>query len=139
MTRDVNWDFTMTGTPTDAPKVGPTMPPAFNLHEFARDSGGLIVSTDTVLEPVSDLSWSAAGLDLVEMNVIRHIDGVSPVCLIETEVAISRDELQVMLAMLMARGLVRVVRDERCDSEPVSGVFRTVAADDAEELFANVG
>jgi hypothetical protein len=139
MMRDVNRDFTLVGTPTDAPKVGPTMPPAFNLHDFARDSGGLIVSSDTVLETVSDLSWSAAGLDLVEMNVIRQIDGVSPVCMIESAVAMSRDELQVMFAMLMARGLVRVVREERYDSEPVSGVFRTAGAEDVEELFANVG
>jgi hypothetical protein len=142
MTRDVNGDFTTMGTPTDALKMGPTMPPAFNLHAFARDSGftgGLVVSPDTVLEAVTNVSWSGAGLDLVEMNVIRQIDGVSPVGMLEAAIGMSRDELHVMLAMMMARGLVRALRDvQRFDSEPASGVFETVAEADGE-LFAQVG
>jgi hypothetical protein len=119
-----------TGTPTDAPSVGPTMPPAFDLQGFARDSsfsGGLVLSAETVLELVPNISWSEANLDLVEMNVIRHIDGISPLSLLETIVGISRDELEVMLAMLLARQLVMVVSDVMPRNgwvrEPTSGVF----------------
>lgn len=147
MMRHADLELTTTGTITDAPKVGPTMPPAFNLVDFARDSSslrGLVVSPDTVLEVVPNVSWSAAGLDLVEMNVVRQIDGLSPVCLLEAVVGISRDELQVMLAMLLARGLIRVARDFQQDvgfeREPRSGVFSTVvAALEDDEDVARVG
>ena len=63
------------GRATHAPAVGPTMPPAFNLQDFARGSsrGGLLLSPDTVLELVPDISWSSASLDLVEMNVVRTV------------------------------------------------------------------
>lgn len=119
------------GTPTDAPKVGPTMPPAFNLDEFARDSSrgrGLVLTGDTVLEVVPNVSLSASALDLVELNVVRQVDGISPLWLLETQVAMARDELEVMLAMLMVRGIVRAVREEpataaREPEGPASGVF----------------
>ena len=132
MILDADSDSTA-GTPTDAPSVGPTMPPAFNLQEFARDSGknrGLVLNPDTVLELVVDVSWSSANLDLVEMNVIRHIDGVMPLSLLESVVGISFDELHVMLAMLLARQLVVVVPAAPANHngafrvEPSSGVFK---------------
>lgn len=133
MILDADSDSTK-GTPTDAPSVGPTMPPAFNLQDFARDSGngcGLLLSPDTVLELVADVSWASANLDLVELNVIRHIDGVAPVGLLETVAGVSFDELQVMLAMLLARRLVVVVPTASPRSsfraEPTSGVFARTA------------
>lgn len=137
---DADWEATETTTRvTDAPSVGPTMPPAFNLQDFARGSsskGGLILAPDTVLELVPNVSWSCANLDLVEMNVVRHIDGISPISLLQTTLGISHDELQVMLVMLLARQLVMVVPPvirSGVWNEPSSGVFSCVPAVDEDE------
>ena len=99
-----------------------------------------MLSPDTVLELVPDVSWSSANLDLVEMNVIRHVDGVSPLSLLQTMVGISQDELQVMLAMLLARQLIMVVQVSKSGvwSEQGSGVFDRVSLG-LEALLANTG
>lgn len=131
---------------TDAPSVGPTMPPTFNLQEFALDSSfkrGLILSPESVLDVVPDLSWSSANLDEIELNIIRHIDGISPLSLLQTMLGIPQDELHVMLAMLLARQLVSVVQpvDSGVWKEPSSGVFECVPAQDVEddETLAQTG
>src|SRR5262245_35655505 len=134
-----------TGRITDAPSVGPTMPPTFNLHEFARDAsvrgGGFVLSPETVFEVVPNVSWSSASLDLVEMNVIRHIDGISPLSLLQTVLGISYDELQVMLAMMLARHLVMVVPSSvKSDvRQPSSGVFKGLGFGDLDVLLASTG
>ncbi len=139
------------GRVTDAPAVGPTMPPAFNLQYFAHGSslrGGMLLSPDTVLELVPDVSWSSASLDDIEMNVVRQIDGISPVSLLQSMLGMSHDELQVMLAMLLARQMVTIVpaatRSGVWHEEVGSGVFRAAAAvdqdtDDEDSLLARTG
>jgi hypothetical protein len=118
------------GRPTDAPRVGPTIVPAFDVEEFARDSGVKSfpsVLSDTVLEVVSDVSWSAAQLDLVEREVIEHLDGVSPVSLIESVLAMPREELHATLMTLLARGILAVATPA-ASHHPESGTVRRAPA-----------
>jgi len=112
--------------PTDAPPVVPTIVPAFDVAEFARDSSFRRVPTllsDTVLEVVENVSWSKAQLDLVEMEVIGYIDGVLPVTMLESMVTLSRDELHAMLVTLLARGFVRIGERTFDVTPPNSGIY----------------
>jgi hypothetical protein len=123
-------------TPTDAPRARPTLVPPFSLEELARDAGFRSLPSllsNTVLEVVEDVSWSAAKLDLVEIEVLGHVDGVSPVMLLESVVSVSRDELHAMLATLLARGVLRLVSQDPVDLPgPASGIFRGDSALDED-------
>jgi hypothetical protein len=142
MALKADWEALGAARVTNAPAVGPTMPPAFNLQEFARGSsskGALILSPDTVLDLVPNVSWADANLDLVEKNVLRYIDGIAPISLLETTLGVSHDELQVMLVMMLARQLVSVVPSATRSgvwSEPASGVFTCAAVADLDEALA---
>ena len=123
-------DRRLTVKPTDAPPVGPTVVPPFDVEGLARDlgrGGPAPALSEAVLEVVSDVSWSAAQLDLVEREVIEHLDGVSPVSLIESVLAMPREELHATLMTLLARGILAVATPA-ASHHPESGTVRRAPA-----------
>lgn len=130
------------GTPTRAPRVGPTVVPSFDVEGFARDSGSFKLPSllsEIVFEIVPDVSWADAQLDLVERQVIAVIDGVSPVALLESVIRVPRDELHAVVLTLLARGIVAFAADTEC--VPTSGTYRRVTLDalDSEAAARRVG
>jgi hypothetical protein len=63
---------------------------------------------DLVLRCVPDVSWSEARLDFDELYVLRNIDGVAPVLLLESFVDLPREQLRSILFLLISRGIVAI-------------------------------
>jgi hypothetical protein len=61
-----------------------------------------------VLRCVPDISWSDAQLDFDELNVMRNIDSVSSVLMLEAFLNIPREELRSILCTLIARGILTI-------------------------------
>jgi len=134
-------DRRLTVKPTDAPPVGPTVVPPFNIEGLARDlgrGGPASPLSEAVLEVVSDVSWSEAKLDLVEIEVIHAIDGIAPVMLLESILPVSRDELHAILVTLIARGVLRIVAYP-ATGEPPSGIYRKLDELELDEDVAKAG
>lgn len=112
---------------TDVPASRETSRPPFDLAKYAADvSGDAKALDDLVPVCVPDVSWSEARLDFDELHVIRNVDAVSPVLLLETIVDMPRDQLRSILALLISRGILTV-------SEPfanASGFFARPTQED---------
>jgi len=67
-----------------------------------------MLDDDLVLRCVPDVSWSEARLDFDELYVLRNIDGVAPVLLLESFVDLPREQLRSILFLLLSRGIVAV-------------------------------
>jgi hypothetical protein len=92
----------------------PTLPcprmtarPPFDLAEFARLATSpepLDGMEDNVFEARPNLSWT--GLDAFAVEMLRLLDGVMPVALLESFTWASREEICTTLATLLARGFI---------------------------------
>jgi hypothetical protein len=91
---------------TEVPPAVPTIVPTFDVGQVARNAE-VVLSEDGVYEVVPDVQWSGESLDLVERMVLKMIDGVAPLWLIENLLGMRRDELHSTVCVLQARGFVR--------------------------------
>jgi hypothetical protein len=112
---------------TDVPPSLPTLIPAFDVGQVARNAQ-VISSEDDVYVAVPGVAWSVEALDLTERNVLEHLDGIAPLWLVESSLGITRDELHSVLCVLQARGLVVL-----CDGPSESGTFLCIRDEDLPE------
>jgi hypothetical protein len=91
---------------TEVPPANPTIVPAFDVGQVARNAE-VVLSDDVVYEVVPDVLWSGQSLDLVERMVLKMIDGVAPLWLIENLLGMQRDELHSTVCVLQARGFIQ--------------------------------
>jgi hypothetical protein len=91
---------------TEVPPACPTIVPAFDVGQVARNAE-VVLSEDGVYEVVPDVQWSGESLDLVERMVLKMIDGVAPLWLLENLLGMRRDELHSTVCVLQARGFIR--------------------------------
>jgi len=91
---------------TEIPPSVPTIVPTFDVGHVAR-SAEVALSQDDVYELVPDVQWTGGVLDLVERMVLRTIDGVAPLWLLEHLLGMRRDELHSTVCVLTARGFIR--------------------------------
>jgi hypothetical protein len=85
----------------------PTLRPLFNYAELARNATyapQLAAIGAKVFAPTPDVPWNT--LSATELQVIRLLDGVMPVALVETMTKLSADELYLAIAILLARGFI---------------------------------
>lgn len=117
----------------DAPTIGSTTTsrPPFDPDRYAaevfappsaRDASPML-DDDLVLRCVPDVSWSEARLEFDELYVLRKIDGVAPVLLLESFVDLPREQLRSILFLLISRGIVAVAPPAMPSIIGTSGFF----------------
>jgi hypothetical protein len=112
---------------TEMPVLRPTLPPPFDYAVFAlcgtyAPQRGAVGSKVFCATP--DVPWNALGA--IELEVIRLLDGVMPVALVETMTALSTDDLYPTIAILLARGFIT-----ECQAPIVRRPFLELVDDDA--------
>jgi hypothetical protein len=125
---------------SDSPPAGPpTSRPPFDLERYAAEvfgaesgratageaspSSGPVLEDDLVLRCVPDVSWSEARLDFDELYVLRNIDGVAPLLLLESFVDLPREHLRSILFLLLSRGIVAFAPSATTSVIATSGFF----------------
>jgi hypothetical protein len=107
---------------TEPPASRSTSRPSFDVDQYAAVVTGpdrVVLDDDLVLRCVPDVSWLEARLDFDELLVLRAVDGVSPILLLESFVDVPAEQLRSILYMLLARGIVAISRP------PMPGVIGT--------------
>ncbi len=84
-----------------------TAPPPFDLAEFARNatrSADLATFEGKVFQARADVPWDT--LDAFLLEVVRLLDGIAPVALLESMTGASSEEVSAAIALLLAKGLI---------------------------------
>jgi len=112
-------NFAATAFEDEGPASGaaalPTSRPPAYLNSYGADvvERERLFRDDVVLQCVPDISWSEAQLDFDELNVMRNVDSVSSVLMLEAFLNVPREELRSILCTLIARGVLVICRATR--------------------------
>jgi hypothetical protein len=120
---------------SEPPPALPTSVPPYDPAIYASAGYGAerLFVDNVVLEQVPNVSWSEAKLEYEDLRVLRAIDGVSPVLLLESLLAVPREQLRSILFLLLSRGIVAVTAPER-ERLATSGVVRRGAEEPVEAI-----